>query len=330
MSARLLKDLLTRADARLAAAYLHLLPARPGLLIFAFHSLFESAQEAAEGLMDPQQAITTGMFRDFVVNLREAGFDFVSPEQALAGLDPAGHYGMITFDDGYANNRRALPTLEEFRVPAVFCISTNHVLTGKPFWWDVTYREARKLGWSSDLLDRQRAVYKSLRTRETEEAVIAEFGSSAFQTVADLDRPFTPHELAQFAQHPLVHIGNHTCDHAILTNYSYAETREQIQGAQEALRAITGRIPQILAYPNGATTRAVVRATRDAGIRLGMTVQPGRNAIPRNLSNTRELLLKRCILWGSRDIAEQCRAARAPLSLRATATALRTNATLSA
>jgi peptidoglycan/xylan/chitin deacetylase (PgdA/CDA1 family) len=330
MSGKLLKNLVMGADARLAATYLRLRPARPGLLIFAFHSLFDSVQEAAEGLMDPQQAITTCMFRNFVVNLREAGFSFVAPEHVLAGLDPTGHYVMITFDDGYANNLRALPVLEEFRVPAVFCISTNHVLTGKPFWWDVVYREGRKRGWASDLLDRQRAVYKRQRTRDAEEAVIAEFGSSAFQTVSDLDRPFTPQELARFAQHPLVHIGNHSCDHAILTNYSHAEAGEQIQGAQEALLAITGRIPQIVAFPNGGTTKAIVRATRDAGIRLGMTVRPGRNAIPQNSPNTRELLLKRYTLWGGRDIAEQCRIACSPFSLWATAATIRSKATLSA
>ena len=41
---------------------------------------------------------------------------------------------MLTFDDGYYNNHLALPVLEEFDVPALFFISTNHVKQQKCFW----------------------------------------------------------------------------------------------------------------------------------------------------------------------------------------------------
>jgi len=318
------------SDERLASACLRVFPESSTLLIFVFHSLFESAQEAALHWMDPQQAITTGMFRDLVANLREHGYRFVSPDEIVAGLDPAGSYAMITFDDGYANNRRALPTLEEFHAPAVFCISTSHVQTEKPFWWDVLYREARKRGWPDDKLAQTRTSFKRLRTCDIEKQVMAEFGSTALQTLSDLDRPFTAAELARFAGHPLVHIGNHTCDHAILTNYPPAEARRQIESAQEALATITGRMPAVLAYPNGDVSRPALEAARAAGIKLGVTVRPGRNTIPSTRSWPRALQLKRYTLWGTRDISLQCRMARSPLSLRAAWAAIRSKVTFTA
>jgi peptidoglycan/xylan/chitin deacetylase (PgdA/CDA1 family) len=323
IAAQLGRKLVFASDARLARAWQRILPPVSGLFIFAFHGLFESEQEASQGLLDPQQAITVWMFHTFVENFQEHGFRFVSPEQIAAGLDKPGQYALISFDDGYANNARALPVLEEFDAPAVFCISANHVATGKPFWWDVLYREAGKRDWSREKLDRARAAGKRLRTCEADRRMIAEFGRLAFQTVSHLDRPFTHGELADFARHPLVHIGNHTWDHAILANYSAAEACQQIRSAQESLSAMTGRVPQVIAYPNGTVSKQIILAARRAGLGLGMTVAPGRNAIPQALSRAPSLQLRRYTLWGSRDIAAQCRIARSPLSLQIAMTAWR-------
>ncbi len=315
------------SDARLARAWQRILPPVSGLFIFAFHGLFESEQEARQGLLDPQQAITVRMFHTFVENFQEHGFRFVSPEQITAGLDSPGQYAMITFDDGYANHARAIPVLEKFGAPAVFCISANHVATGKPFWWDVLYREAGKRDWSREKLDRARAACKRLRTCEADQQMMAAFGHPAFQTVSHLDRPFTRSELAGFARHPLVHIGNHTWDHAILANYSAAEVCEQIRSAQESLQAMTGRAPQVIAYPNGNVSKQIIRAARGVGLGLGMTVEPGRNAIPHPLSRAPSLQLRRYTLWGNRDIAAQCHIARSPLSLQSALQAIRSRVT---
>ncbi len=323
MTSNLFRKLAFESDARLAPTWLRILPPASGLLIFTFHSLFESEQEARQGVLDPQQSITMGMFRVFVADFQEHGYRFVSPDQIVAGLHSPGRYVMITFDDGYANNLRALLVLEEFGVAAVFCISANYVTTGKPFWWDVLYREAMKRSWPGEKKERVRAALKRLRTHEAEEQIISEFGSPAFRTVSDLDRPFTPRELADFARHPLVHIGNHTWNHAILTNYSAQEVWAQIQNAQESLRKMTGRLPQVIAFPNGNTSTNIARAARNAGLHLGMTVRPGRNAIPQSLSARPNLQLRRYTLWGNRDIAAQCRVARSPLSLQSALTTIR-------
>ncbi len=326
MSRQFWKEFAIASDAKLADSYLSIFPATSTLLIFLFHSLYESEEEAARGLMDPQQAVTAEMFHGFVASLHEQGYRFVSPEDIAAGLDPAGRYAMITFDDGYANNRRALATMEEFQAPAVFFIASNHVLTGKPFWWDVLYRELQKRGQPADKPGDACAALKRLRTCDVEEQMIAAFGSAAFQTVSDIDRPFNAAELATFARHPLVHIGNHTADHAILTNYTPGEVREQIGRAQESLEAITGRAPAIFAYPNGNVSRAAMEAANEAGLRLGVTARPGRNTIPSTRSRTRALLLKRYTLWGNRDLAAQCRMARSPVSLQTAWAAIRSKA----
>src|ERR1700722_16343609 len=92
------RELLWEADARLAP-WGRMLPPAAGLLIFAFHSLFECEQEIGQCLLDPQQAITVPMFRAFIADFHEQGYRFVSPDDIVAGLESRGHYAMITFDD---------------------------------------------------------------------------------------------------------------------------------------------------------------------------------------------------------------------------------------
>ena len=183
------RNLAIEGDAWLAAACLLVAPSRPGLLIFAFHGLFESAEEIAVGAADPQQAMTTSMFRAFLehfVTMTTASF---LPVEAAAGLDPAGKYAMISFDDGYANNRRACRRWKNSSVPALFSISVNHVRTGKPFWWDVLYREARERGWSEARLDGARRRSSACAPAKSSSGWLPSSERMAFQTVSDTDRP---------------------------------------------------------------------------------------------------------------------------------------------
>jgi peptidoglycan/xylan/chitin deacetylase (PgdA/CDA1 family) len=320
---RVVKDIASSLDGRLAAAAESIRLARSVLLVFTFHSLFSCSEEIANGVMDPQQKITIGKFRSFVADFHEHGYRFVSPREVMDGLRPSAGYAMITFDDGYYNNVRALPVLEEYQTPAVLCISTNHVLAGKAFWWDVLYREARKQGWSNAECNRVRRDFKRMRTCDIEAQLVSEFGKESVRPVSDIDRPMTPEELGLVARHPLVHIGNHTSDHAILSNYSGSEVAEQMCGAQDTLCEITGKVPQLIAYPNGNVSREIVQTARTVGLALGVTVQPGRNRIRKSGYLRTPLELKRFTLLGDRDIQKQCRVARSPLALQTGLAAIR-------
>src|SRR6185503_14729774 len=84
--------------------------------------------------------------RQLIEYYLDSGYRFIGPPDLLRGLDAGGKYAMLTFDDGYYNNVHALPILQEYRVPAVFFISTNHVRQNKCFWWDVLHRERMAQG----------------------------------------------------------------------------------------------------------------------------------------------------------------------------------------
>jgi peptidoglycan/xylan/chitin deacetylase (PgdA/CDA1 family) len=303
------------ADGLIARAYLGLFREGGGLLAFLFHSLFRDEREISLDQVDPLQRTTVSQFRTFVDYYLNHGFRFIGPDDLLRGLRPDGKYVLISFDDGYFNNTLALPVLRECRVPAVFFISTDHVRKHKSFWWDVLYRERTAQGASLERIRREGLGMKSKTTDQIEAELQAEFGPDAFIPRSDIDRPFTPAELRDFARAPHVHLGNHTANHAILTNYTPSEVRAQIREAQEALVEMTGVAPGAIAYPNGALSDSIVRACGDLGLELGFTIAPVKNPVPVNTPAPNALRLGRFALHDEIPIETQCRTYRSDLLL---------------
>jgi peptidoglycan/xylan/chitin deacetylase (PgdA/CDA1 family) len=310
-----LQDIVRATDAVLARAYLSLFRERSALLCFLFHSLFRSQREMERNLIDPLERTTVAHFRDLVAYYLDNGYRFVTPDQLLAGLAPDGRYAMLTFDDGYFNNVLALPVLEEFGVPALFFISTSHVLRNKCFWWDALYRERTARGASPRTIYHEALALKSLRTDQVESQLRTRFGASVLTPRSDIDRPFAPDELRRFAASPLVHLGNHTADHAILPNYAPREIRRQIADAQQSLRAITGKAPVAIAYPNGAHSQQVTQIAREEGLKIGFTIRPQKVSIPIAADSADVMRLGRFVPKGRRRMSPQCRAYRSDLQL---------------
>lgn len=312
-----LQQLVRATDTMIARAYLSVFRERNALLSFLFHSLFRDEREINANLVDPLQRTTLAQFRQFIEYYQNHGYRFISPNDLLAGLPRDGKYVIITFDDGYYNNSLALPILEEYRVPAVFFVSSDHVRHNKAFWWDVLHRELTQRGASLDQIYREGVALKSKRTEQIEAELTERFGPSAFQPRGDIDRPFTPAELREFARHNFVHLGNHTANHAILTNYTTEQVRSQIVRAQEELREMTGITPSVIAYPNGALSRSIVQTCVESGLKVGFTVRPKKNALPLDPCSPSLLRLGRFApeVEGDAPIEVQCRTYRSDLLL---------------
>jgi peptidoglycan/xylan/chitin deacetylase (PgdA/CDA1 family) len=313
-----IQRLVRAADCLIARAYLGLFGEADGLLVFLFHSLFRDQGEIALNHVDPLQRTTVGQFRRFVEYYLVQGYRFIGPEELRNGLRPGGKYALISFDDGYYNNVLALPVLEEYQAPAIFFISTDHVRENKCFWWDVLYRERSTRGTSSGRICREGLGMKSKTSEQIEAELRAEFGADAFTPRGDIDRPFTPAELRDFSRAPHVYLGNHTANHAILTNYPMDEARAQVRKAQESLTEMTGVCPRAIAYPNGAHSDAIVRICRDLDLDIGFTIAPVKNPVPVDAGSPGALRLGRFAPHDAIPIEIQCRTYRSDLLLYST------------
>jgi len=287
---------------------------RPGLVSFLFHCLFEDDREVASGLVDPFQPVTLADFRCFVETFLEGGYRVVSPAEIAQGLDPGERHLCITFDDGYANNLRALPLLRELGVPATIFVATNYVREGRAYWWDVQYRERTRRGSSQVAIEAERDALKALSHREITARLAEAFGAAAFAPEGEVDRPLGEAELKALAEEPLVTIGNHTTDHAILTAHDAADIEAQIAGCQDYLAGLLGRAPEVIAYPNGNYDARALAAARAQGFRVGFTVEPRKARLP--LVEEERLRLPRFWIDGGPATRADSRACRSDIQVR--------------
>jgi peptidoglycan/xylan/chitin deacetylase (PgdA/CDA1 family) len=269
-----------------------------------FHSLHEGRSPTGHPVLAAYQSILVSQFRAFVEEMLELGFTIVSPAQIDAGLDAGGRYLAITFDDGYFNNFLALPVLEEFRVPASFFISTDHVETNKAFWWDAFGRELIREGIVGAQAVAELARPKAWRPAQIEAYLNHWYGPRCLVPRSDQDRPFNASELREFSRSPWVHLGNHTCAHAILTNCDAALMESELKGCQEALERMVGCRPIVVAYPNGNYSDQAMAVASACGLRVGFTVVPRRAVLP--IARSDRMQIGRFAFYGDEDVRLQC------------------------
>lgn len=275
----------------------------PALLTFLFHSIFRDEHEIALKHIDPQQSITIDIYRAFLEYFLEAGYKFISPDELSQGLDSNGCYILSTFDDGYYNNQLVVPLLQEYKSPALFCITTHNVLHNVCFWWDVVYRELSKQGFRRKAISVAQKKYKKLSHPKILERLQSEFGKTVLEPGSDIDRPFTPDELRVFAAKKYVHIGNHTSHHYILDTYDRETQWVQMQRCQQDLQKILQVEPKTISYPNGNYTAMTLQLAGELGFDYGITVDKHKNYLP--LHEEDKLKLGRFVLWGSMPLKMQ-------------------------
>jgi peptidoglycan/xylan/chitin deacetylase (PgdA/CDA1 family) len=303
-------------DESLAKVSLRLFPEQKSLLVFLFHSLITRGAEKNSHLIEPKRLISKEEFGQFIEYFQEQDYRFISPLDILKGnLSPNQKYALITFDDGYANNLQALEILKAHGVPAVFFIATNNVLENKCFWWDVLSRERLRQNVNPQKIRSEKEFLKSKKHEAIEQYLRRAFGATAMTPKGDLDRPMHRREIQALSKVKYAVLGNHTCDHAILTNYPEEEIKNQIGKAQDTLLELTGARPAILSYPDGRYSEDVLRITRQLGIPLGVTTEIGKNRIPLNTVCDSNLRLKRCGLREDRHLLKSCAVIRSEISL---------------
>lgn len=242
--------------------------------VLLYHGLYDDTCSCLPTTADPSVFQPLSKLRSELTALKAQGYTFISPEETLSVIGKGGKYALLTFDDGYANNLLALPTLRELQVPAVFFVCPWHIRNQRSFWWDVVSRElvARKL--PSHDIGRRRREMKKLPWHTLQSELDREFGIEASMPVSLADRPMTADELATFAADPLVTIGNHTQHHAILPLLDEEGVRQELQTCQDSIAAMCGYRPSLLAYPNGSVSDTVAGVSRSLSFQAAFTTIP--------------------------------------------------------
>lgn len=199
---------------------------------------------------------------------------------------------LLTFDDGYADNHlEARPILERHGLQALFYIATDHIGSGREFWWDelermflvndnlpmdlAFARDRVRINWSApgaassvergSTYENQLNVMRRLPSALREE-ILGELRVVLNSAVARTTHlPMSVEQLRAFSGSPSVVLGAHTLGHPSLAHLSSNEQQHEIAGSKRALEVLVGMPVKYFSYPFGtgadfnATTEALAR-----------------------------------------------------------------------
>ncbi len=209
----------------------------------------------------------------------------------------------VTFDDGYRDNYdRAYPILRRYRVPATVFVTTGHVGTATPFWWQRVGRllaDARRRGvpdLPAGAVGLPEAVRARIRT------FLGAGGSAALASAVDAFKPLGAEgrdaavaaleaaigggtgtfegprmflsweEIREMARHG-IDFGSHTHTHAILTEIPEVEAERELVASKAALETALDRPVDLFAYPDGCVDARVREQVARAGYTFAVQTQ---------------------------------------------------------
>ena len=268
--------------------------------------MFHHVRPARRQPFDPNGllSITPGFLDAVLTHLRQSGHVLLTLDQMLERLRAgprrgARPFAVLTFDDGYRDNRDfALPILERHHAPATFYVTTGFADRTARLWWLELEEVVRASNRISVTIANQRVrlpagtpaekaaafqqLYWRLR-RGPEEDLLATIELLCREQGID-GRALVEREcldwagIGALAGHPLVTIGAHTLSHPMLAKHDEARVRYELVEARTVLQTALGRPVRHVAYPVGDRTSAGPRdfaLAREAGYDSAVTTRPG-------------------------------------------------------
>ena len=285
-----------------------------GILCLCFHTVFKNNKEKENDQTLPWLGLTIEEYRYIFEYFLKHNYKFISFNEIQKKPKINDKYIHVTFDDGYFNNSKIVPILEEYNIPAHIFVVTNNIINSHKFWWDIVYNKRMSSNTSLKKIKNEISFLQRNHYKDIYIYIKENFGNNSFEPISDLDRPFRADELTSLNQNELITIGNHTSDHAILKNLLIDEAREQIELAQKKLEIILGKAPNSFAFPNNGYNKKHLEIFKTLGIDFAFCGDYKHNNIHKGLIGENRLLLGRFDILDSRNINYQLKMLRAGIT----------------
>jgi peptidoglycan/xylan/chitin deacetylase (PgdA/CDA1 family) len=247
--------------------------------------------------------ITPRFLTRVVQYLRRLDVDLVGLDEMhrrMTEHDFSRRFVCLTFDDGYRDTMQwAYPILKKAGVPFAVYVPTSFPDRIGELWWlalEAVIARNDHIGLQIDGRNRtfdcvtvaaKRALYEELywwlRARPTEaelRSVIHDLAACYHVDIAAFcdELCMSWQELAELAADPLVTIGAHTVNHAMLAKLSKEAARSEMDLSRSVIEAALGIRPDHLSYPVGDRTSAGPREfaiAAELGFKTAVTTRPG-------------------------------------------------------
>ena len=273
------------------------------VIAFLFHRLFTEGELGAA--IYPHERVTVGYFDRFLARCRSLGYEFITPSEVLRGRHAGKRSVMVTFDDGYSDNLRALPVLEKYDAKATFFVSPGHIVENRRFWWDALYVNG----------ERSFARYQELPFGEARLEIERKW-PGAFLPSGDLDRPLSIDELLTLVNSGRAEVGHHSYNHTTLEGRDEQYIDYEIEASQDFFQRYLGLRPDVISYPNGVYSDVLVRACAQRGMKMGLTCDFRSEVMPAAARSDQLMRMGRVMISGTRALGPQVSSATLGHSLK--------------
>ena len=229
-------------------------------------------------------------------------FHMISTKDLVGWLDGHNelprHAALITFDDGYLDNYTvAYPILRAHRFPALIFLTTEHIGTDAPFYWDlaaycfqhtkndrIAFPNGKTECWFNpherdEVGKHWIESLKSLPHAERLEYV------QQLPLILEVSVPegffkklMMNWDQVREMQEGGIEFGAHTMTHPILTRISLDQVRMEVGGSKARIERELGEPCLSFAYPNGQASDVddqIEKIVADTGIRAAFTLLNG-------------------------------------------------------
>ena len=229
-------------------------------------------------------------------------FNVVSMRDVVEWLDSQKelppYAALITFDDGYLDNYlSAYPILRQHNFPALIFLTTEHIGTDAPFYWDMAaycfhhtkrdqlgFPDGRIAHWSNheerdqvsnkwiELMKTYPQAEKLVYVQQLPEALGIFVPQGYFQKL------MMNWDQVRDMRKGGIEFGAHTMHHPILTRISLDEVRAEVVGSKSRIEKELGEPVLSFAYPNGLLSDLndnIEKIVADSGIRAAFTLLNG-------------------------------------------------------
>ncbi|MBN2580007.1 MAG: polysaccharide deacetylase family protein [Pirellulales bacterium] len=265
--------------------------ARRRRLILTFHQIRPPGR-----LLDPFDtcpSASVDFFREILTYGREQ-FAFLPLQDLCTARVGSKPLAAVTFDDGWRDNYDlAFPVLRELGIPATIFVTTGKIGSTELFWQQALGRAfhraaAHPAGESGRRLRRalsgdegapptpelyRQTVSRWKRLPPDQRKERLRRADCLPSAPAEDSRCFlNVEEIREMAAAGLA-FGSHTVTHPLLPQLTASEMDRELRESKDCLEDLLRRPIEMIAYPDGAFSEAVLDRVRAAGYRIGCTTQ---------------------------------------------------------
>lgn len=240
------------------------------LQVVCFHGVCEDSEHFING-----RFIKKTQLKKLLIELQKY-VNIVSWDEVEAGRLPQDQLNvLITFDDGYLNNKTILlPIIEDLQIPIVLFVTGRN---GKPLWPDLLdVAMANEVNLSTifenglDLKNNQE-IKKYLINLDEEniEKITLELVSLTQPFSKDylnFHQLLTNEEIMQLAKNPYITVGNHSMNHLAMNQLDIGKMKSEIDEVNKIFKNSQGYRSTIFAFPFGVYHKENVIHLKEMGI----------------------------------------------------------------